>query len=76
MTDVDEATAARGCPGVPGGASGVTAPLDALAPDVPAAFVAVDVKVYAVPLVRPLTMQDVAGTVTVHVRPPGADVTV
>jgi hypothetical protein len=44
--------------------------------EVPAAFVAVDVKVYPVPLVRPVTVHAVAGTVTVHVAPPGLAVTV
>lgn len=76
MTDVEEVTVASGWPGVPGGARGVTAALAALTPEVPAPLVAVEVKVYAVPLVIPLTMQEVAGTVTVHVRPPGAEVTV
>lgn len=76
VAEVDEVTTAVGVPGVPGTAIGVTALLAALAPDVPAEFVAVEVKVYAVPLVRPLTVQEVAGTVTVQVRPPGAEVTV
>lgn len=53
------------------------AELDAAdAPEVPAAFVAVDVKVYPVPLVRPVTVHAVAGTFTVHVAPPGLAVTV
>jgi len=42
----------------------------------PAVEVATTLKVYAVPLVRPLTVQVVAGAFTVHVRPPGEAVTV
>jgi hypothetical protein len=41
---------------------------------VPAALVAVTVKVYEVPLVRPVTVQVVP--LVAHVRPPGLDVTV
>ena len=41
---------------------------------VPTEFVAVTVKVYAVPLVRPVTVTDVP--VVVAVTPPGADVAV
>jgi hypothetical protein len=41
---------------------------------VPAELVAVTVKVYVVPLVRPVTVQDVL--LVVQVRPPGLDVTV
>jgi hypothetical protein len=44
--------------------------------EVPLPFVAVAVKVYALPSVSPDTAQDVAGGVTVHVAPPGAAVTV
>ena len=56
-------------------ATGVTefdAP-DAL--DVPAPFVAVEVKVYGVPFVSPVTVHEVAGTVTVQAPPPGEAVT-
>jgi hypothetical protein len=57
---------AVGVPGVPGG-PGITA-LEAVDdPDVPSLFVAVDVNVYEVPFVRPVTVQLVAGDVTVHV---------
>jgi hypothetical protein len=41
---------------------------------VPAELVAVTVKVYVVPSVRPVTVQDVV--LVVQVRPPGLDVTV
>ena len=41
---------------------------------VPLEFVAVTVKVYAVPLVRPVTVTDIP--VVVVVTPPGADMTV
>ncbi len=62
--------------GVPGAAIGLTEP-DADDPlDVPAAFVAVAENVYGVPVVRPATVHEVAGLVTVQVRPPGAEVTV
>jgi hypothetical protein len=54
---------------------GVTGVDGSLAADVPSAFVAVTVNVYAVPFVRPVTTQLVAGTVTTH-DPPGAPVTV
>jgi hypothetical protein len=43
---------------------------------VPAALVAVAEKVYGVPLVRPVTVHEVAGLVTVQVKLPGVDVTV
>ena len=61
--------------GAPGVVYGVTA-LDA--PDaepVPAAFVAVTVKVYEVPGVKPVTLQVSAPDVT-QVKPPGVEVTV
>jgi hypothetical protein len=54
---------------------GVTALLAEDAALVPALLVAVTVKVYAVPLVSPVTMQLVAPAV-VHCLPPGEDVTV
>jgi hypothetical protein len=61
---------------VPGAVSGLTEP-DANDPlDVPAALVAVAEKVYGVPLVRPVTVHEVAGLVTVQVKLPGVDVTV
>ena len=66
--------AAGGGLGAAGGAEGVT-PADTLdATDVPASFVAVAVKVYLVPLVRPVTTHDVE--VVVQVAPPGEAVAV
>jgi hypothetical protein len=56
--------------------NGVTTFEGAEAALLPAAFVAVTVKVYAVPLVRPVTLALVAGPVTVAVSPPGAETTV
>ena len=47
----------------------------ALAAPVPTPLVAVTVKVYAVPGVRPVTVQ-VSAPVVVHVRLPGLEVTV
>jgi hypothetical protein len=49
--------------------------LDGPALLVPEALVAVELKVYAVPLVSPVMVHVVAGTVTVHVAPPGVAVT-
>ena len=60
-----------GAPGIVAGVAGAEA---AEAAPVPAAFVAVTVNVYAVPLVSPLTVQEV-DTVE-QVKPPGDDVTV
>lgn len=54
---------------------GVIATDAADAPLVPAAFVAVTVNVYLMPLVRPVTVQDNA-RVEMHTNPPGEDVTV
>src|SRR5688572_9238134 len=62
--------------GAPGTAPGVTAFELAEAAPVPTALVAVTVKVYAVPLVRPVTVIDVHGAVQVPVRPPGDEVAV
>ena len=59
-------TATVGVPGTPGG-PGVTADDAAETLEVPITFVAVDVKVYEVPFVSPLTVHEVAGAVTVHV---------
>jgi len=56
--------------------SGVTEPESDEAALVPEALVAVVVKVYAVPLVRPGTRQDPAAPVTVQVAPPGDAMTV
>jgi hypothetical protein len=43
---------------------------------VPAPFVAVDVKVYDVPFVRPVTVHEPDAPVTVHCALPGFEVTV
>jgi hypothetical protein len=76
VADVAPATAAAGVGGVPGAAIGLTL-FDAVeAVEVPAPFVAVALKVYGVPLVRPVTVHEVAGLVTVQVRLPGVEVTV
>ena len=58
------------------GAPGLTDADAADTPEVPSLLVAVEVNVYEVPLVRPVTVHEVAGTVTVHVPPPGDAVTV
>ena len=52
-------------------ATGVTAADGADAAEVPPAFVAVTVNVYAVPLVRPDTTHEPDAPVIVHVAPPG-----
>jgi hypothetical protein len=76
VADVALAITAVGVSGVPGAAIGLTEP-DADDPlDVPEAFVAVAEKVYGVPVVRPVTVHEVAGLVTVQVRPSGVEVTV
>ena len=69
----DDATAVT-CSGALGGAVGVTGAEADEETDVPIAFVAVTVNVYAWPIVRPV---NVAGLlVTVFVSPPGLAVTV
>jgi hypothetical protein len=62
--------------GAPGtvGAAGVTAVEADEATELPSAFVATTVKVYAVPLVNPVTVIGVP--VPVPVKPPGEEVTV
>ena len=70
---------AVGAGGVPGAAvagAGLTEPEAVEPPDVPPALVAVAENVYAVPLVRPVTVHEPDAPVTVHVRPPGDAVTV
>jgi hypothetical protein len=59
------------------GADGVTG-LDAVdvSTDVPLMFIALEVKVYAVPLVNPDTVQEPLAPVTVQVALPGEAVTV
>jgi hypothetical protein len=56
-------------------ATGVTGALASLAADVPAAFVAVTVKVYGVSFVSPVMVHSRSGAVTVQVSPPGLAVT-
>ena len=56
------------------GVTGVTDAGDA-ADDGGTPLVAVEVNVYAVPGVNPVTTQEVSGAVTVHVPPAGTDVT-
>jgi hypothetical protein len=56
------------------GLLGVTELLAEDAGDVPIAFVAVTVNVYAVPLLKPLTV--IGDEAPVPVKPPGLDVTV
>ena len=60
--------------GAPGAPTGVTLPLGAEAGLTPMAFVAVIVNVYAVPLVRPVTV--IGEAAPVAVMPPGLEVTV
>ena len=61
--------------GAPGNVYGVTAPEAPDAVPVPAAFVAVTVNVYCVPLVSPVTVSEVT-LVPVVVKLPGDDVAV
>ena len=60
--------------GASGVVTGVTAADATLARELPALFVATTVKVYAVPLVRPV--QFAVTPVTAHVPPAGEEVTV
>jgi hypothetical protein len=61
--------------GAPGVVAGVSGPVAAVPPGLfPFALVATTVKIYAVPFVRPVTVQ-VVSTVVVHIAPPGAAVT-
>ena len=76
VADVAPAITAVGVGGVPGAAIGLTLFDDVDPPEVPEAFVAVAEKVYGVPVVRPVTVHEVAGLVTVQVRLPGVEVTV
>ena len=69
------ADTAVGAPGAVGKDNGVTAALASEAGEVPAAFVAVTVNVYEVPLVSPVTVAEVP-IITVAVAPPGDAVTV
>lgn len=78
VDEVVDVTTAVGAPGAPGAAMGVTAVEAAEAAEVPIVLVAVEVKVYAVPLVRPVTVHDSgeAEDSSVQVAPPGDAVTV
>ena len=60
----------------PDGAVGVTLNDAAEAADMPPAFLAVTVNVYAVPFVRPNTVHASGPLVHTHVFPPGCEVTV
>lgn len=63
--------------GLPGALRGTMGEDPRLGFDVPRALVAVAVKVYVVPFVRPVTVHEVADAPeAVHVRPPGLAVTV
>jgi len=77
VTTADETPASavgvRGVPGIVG--CGVTAFDAADAADVPPPFVAVALKVYDVPFVKPDTVQLPEEPVTVQVKDPGVDVT-
>jgi hypothetical protein len=71
---VELAAAATTEVGGPGTVNGVICAEALDAAPAPAALVAVTVKVYAVPLVRPVTTRGLAAPVLV--RPPGLDVAV
>jgi hypothetical protein len=77
VTTADETPASavgvRGVPGIVG--CGVTAFDATEAADVPPPFVAVVVKVYDVPFVKPDTVQLPDAAFTAHVKDPGVDVT-
>ena len=70
------AATAVAAPGTVAGATGVTLLEASDAGLLPIALVATTVKVYAVPLVRPVTVALVAGAVTMAEPPAGEDVTV
>src|SRR5919199_43792 len=72
----DGASGAVGAGAGGGGATGVTELEASDAGLLPIALVATTVKVYAVPLVRPVTVALVAGAVTMAEPPAGEDVTV
>ena len=72
MTNVTVASPAPASALTPVGAPGTVAGVVLVADDaneLPEAFVAVTVKMYAVPFVRPTTVHEVAGGVAVHVEP-------
>ncbi len=62
--------------GAPGTVAGVAGALDAEGVEFPTEFVAITVKVYAVPLFSPVMVHEVAGAVAIHEEPPGAAVAV
>ena len=69
VADVDPAAATAPMVGAPGTVTGVTGADAADTAEVPPAFVAVAVNVYAVPFDRPVTSQDPDSPVTVHAPP-------
>ena len=69
VADVDPAAVTTPMVGAPGTVTGVTGADGADAAEVPPAFVAVAVNVYAVPFDRPVTSQDPDSPVTVHAPP-------
>ena len=77
VADPSPATAvgAGGVPGAVPEAAGLTEPDAGEALEVPVALVAVAEKVYAVPLLRPVTVHEPDAPVTVQVFPPGEAVT-
>ena len=64
------------CVGAPGTVDGVAAGDGVEEEEVPDTLVAVTLKVYEVPLVRPVMVHESVGSVPVQVKPPGVDVTV
>jgi hypothetical protein len=74
VADVEPVAVAVPIVGAPGTTLGVTLLLEPLADPVPNALVAVTVKVYVVPTVRPDTVIGLAAPVPV--MPPGLDVAV
>ena len=70
------ATTDVGGPGTVFGATGVTAVDAEEATELPIAFVATTVKVYAVPFVNPVTFMELELAPPVAVIPPGLEVTV
>jgi hypothetical protein len=69
VADVDPAAATAPMVGAPGTVTGVTGADAADTAEVPPAFVAVAVNVYAVPFDRPVTSQVPDSPVTVHAPP-------
>ena len=74
VTTPEAATALSVC-GTVGTVAGIAGAL-VPAGEAPRLLVAITLKVYAVPFVRPVTTHEVAGAVAVQVAPPGVAVTV